>query len=232
MLQAPSALSAVEIVSNGPLTCVQGELLPGGREIWICADRGNLLYVYCRNDSSAGFHKVKSFQAHDDHIVGIVYVEGRHLIATGSADHTVKLWLVDDLMSPEHCCHVKARRYRVAVTFVAATDNGDVLFGSADGICHLSAPQVVLRHEYSAIMCACDIPDGFVTAGSDNTLRTWSPDGTLKQQVPLQLSIVACSFNRVRNKLVALAAGEGVQEWRASASELHILQTIQLGDPT
>merc|ERR1711916_15380 len=73
----------------------------------VTANNDGALSVYSASPSESGFYdKVDSFQAHDDYVLKVLFSPHGSLLATTSADKTIKLWDVayddDDVPSFSH----------------------------------------------------------------------------------------------------------------------------------
>ncbi len=119
---------------------------------------------------------VQVLEGHDSAVQALAYSPASHLLASGAADRTVKLW--------DPAVHRLIRTYRGhndAVTAVSVTPDGRVLASaSLDGAIRLwsttsNRTHRILRGHRGRITALAFSPDGqlLVSAGDDGTVKLW-----------------------------------------------------------
>jgi len=117
------------------------------------------------------------FQGHGRDVMAVAYEPARGLIASGSADRTMKLWSGKSLSLLR--TYPKAKKYISAVAF--SSDGSALLVGTLSGAISLYSTDNRRRHRryrgHSERISSLKFIDGgreFVSASSDGTIRLWN----------------------------------------------------------
>ena len=192
------------------------------------------LYVAYAGGDDSKLVLISVFEEHDSRIIvgahtkgvySVAFKPNSHLLASGSADNTIRIWnFRKPRLHPQYMRTLEG--HRGSVNSVAWSPDGRTLASaSRDGTVRLWDPVLeinfaVLRGHRSSVTCVAWSPDGRILAsGSDDkTVRLWDPDTDTIRHV------LQGHTNRV-NELAFHPDGETL----ASASWIE--QTIRLWNP-
>ena len=121
-------------------------------------------------------------EGHTDDVISLAFRPNSYLLASGSADNTVRIWDVNNINNLRHVRTL--RGHTDNVTSVAWSPDGRTLAsGSFDGTVRLWNPNnginfAVLRGHTESVRCVAWHPDGRILASgsNDDTVRLWNPD--------------------------------------------------------
>ena len=119
---------------------------------------------------------------HTNNVYSLAFKPNSYLLASGSADNTVRIWDVGDNNNLRHVHTLRGHTNRVG-SVAWSPDGRTLASGSSDGTVRLWNPDnginfAVLRGHTAAVRSVAWSPDGrtLASGGSDSTIRIWDPD--------------------------------------------------------
>lgn len=170
-----------------------------------------------------------------DLVTSVAFSPDGSRIVAGSADHTARIWRVNNDSEP-----VIFRGHTASVTSVVFSPDGTrIVTGSEDGTARVWRVDVVtaasvLRGHTEAVTSIAFSPDGtrVVTGSADSTARIWRADGS---GVPMVLRgpesrVVAVAFSPDGTRVVTGAADGTTEVWQADDGRK--LRALSVGQET
>ncbi len=169
-------------------------------------------------------------RGHTDEVRCLAFSRDGHLLATGSADHTVRLWRV-----AEEQLVKTLEGHKGPVNCLAISPDGRTLAsGGKDGVAWLwklpaAQTAIKLKGHSQRIMCLAISPDGRVlaTGGADATIQLWSlPQGnSLATLTGHSGSILDLAISRDSRTLASASVDCTVRLWSLPSGKA--LRTLQ-----
>lgn len=174
---------------------------------------------------------LRTFKGHQGPITALAFSADGEIIASGSADQTIKLWQKDGTLIKTLTDH------QGSVTVLTFSNDGETLAsGSTDKTVRLwktdgTLLQSLSGHQGPITVLAFDSDWETLASGSaDQTVRLWKTDGTLRQTLAHASAITAVQFshNQEGPILNAIANPRTLVQWslegqRLSSQDLQVL---------
>ncbi len=174
---------------------------------------------------------VKTLKGHQGPITALAFSTDGELIASGSADKTIKLWKTDGTLDKT------LEGHEDAVTSLAfSSDDKTFASGSGDKTVRLwktdgTSIKTLVGHT-SSISVLVFSPDGSLLASGsgDKTVRLWKTDGTLQQTLTHQGLVTALQFNQNSDGplLNTIVNQQTWQQWNLDDKSLRTQDLTQL----
>ena len=162
-----------------------------------------------------------SVSGHTDSVVSLAFKPNSYLLASASADDTVRIWDVGDR---DNLQHVRTLRgHTDVVNSVAWSPDGRTLAsGSYDGTVRLWNPNnginfAVLRGHTDGIYSMAWSPDGRILASGsdDDTIRLWNPDTHTTRRVLRghKAAVTSLAFHPNGQTLASQSSDDTIRLW-------------------
>ena len=123
-----------------------------------------------------------SVSGHTNKVNSLAFKPNSYLLASGSADNTIRIWDVEDINNLRHVLTLRGHTNQV-LSVAWSPDGGTLASASSDGTVRLWNPNnginfAVLRGHTEWVSCVAWRPDGRIlaSASGDDTIRIWDPD--------------------------------------------------------
>jgi len=121
-------------------------------------------------------------EGHTKTVISLAFKPNSYLLASGSADNTIRIWDVEDRDNLRHVRTLRGNTQQVS-SVAWSPDGRTLASASLDGTVRLWNPNnginfAVLRGHTAEVYCVAWSPDGRILASGsrDKTVRLWNPD--------------------------------------------------------
>ncbi|MBD1858012.1 MULTISPECIES: caspase family protein [Leptolyngbya] len=177
--QADSSTEAVKVSSDGHHAWVRSVAVSPTGEFVISSSDDKTVCLWSLSDGDCYFNQC--FGRHDDRVLSVAISpdSNRRLVASGSADNTIRLWDLDQSSQP---IVLKGHQSRVLSVAFSPEDGRYIVSGSQDKtlrLWDLQGDQIWVQQHDDKVRAVVFSPDGkFIASGSeDRTIRLWDLKG-------------------------------------------------------
>lgn len=160
-------------------------------------------------------------KGHSGFIYSISFSSDSQIIASASADNTIKLWKSDGTLLNTLSGHTN-EVYSISFS----TDSQIIASASADNTIKLWKSDGTLLNTLSGhkgpVLNVSFSPDGktLASASADKTIKFWKPDGTLLKTIQDQAPVISVSFTPNGQTIASGSADGTVKLWKLDGSLL------------